>query len=97
VAADRYNLEQIGRVLNAAHKKQPLNSYLLRRACPEIQELYLIIQGIQDRLSWALDYDSADAIESHHQALLSKVRRIEGAATREAKVRGWDFIEIEDL
>jgi hypothetical protein len=46
--------------------------------------LYLNIQGIRDQLSWALSGNSADAIESHRQALLSEVGRIEGAAAREA-------------
>jgi hypothetical protein len=74
----------MGRVANAAHKKHPVNSYQLRRACREVQKLYLNIQGIQDQLSWAINGNSADAIESHRQALLSEVGRIEGAAAREA-------------
>ncbi len=56
------------------------------------------ILGIRRQLSCALgDGDSADAIKIHRQALLSEVRRIEGAASREAQTRGWDLIEIEDL
>jgi hypothetical protein len=63
----------MGRVENSARVKQQLSGYLLRRACPEIQELYLDILGIRDQLSWALEEDRADAIESYHQELLSKV------------------------
>jgi hypothetical protein len=97
-AAGRCEREQMGHVANAAHEEQPVNSYQLRRACPEVQELYSNTLGIQKQLSWALGGgDGADAIEYHHQALLSKVRRIEGAAFQEALARGWDLIEIQDL
>jgi hypothetical protein len=55
------------------------------------------IQGIQEQLSWALSDDSADAIKSHRQALLSEVEQVEGAAVREARTRGWDLNVIEGL
>jgi hypothetical protein len=55
------------------------------------------IQGIGEQLSWALSNDSADAIKSHCQALLSEVERIEGAAVQEARTRGWDLNVIEGL
>ncbi len=56
------------------------------------------ILGIRQRLSCALgDGDSADAIESHCQALFSEMVWIEVAASREAQARGWDLIEIEYL
>jgi hypothetical protein len=55
------------------------------------------IEDIRKRLSWALNGDSAEAIESHRKALLSEVEQIEGAAAREARTRGWDLNEIEDL
>jgi hypothetical protein len=43
MAVGRCEREQMGRVANAAHKKQPANSYQLRRAWPEVQKLYLNI------------------------------------------------------
>ncbi len=55
------------------------------------------IEDFRERLSWAFDGDSAEAIESHRKALLSEVVRIEGAAAREAQTRGWDLNEIKDL
>ncbi len=55
------------------------------------------IEGFRERLSWALDGNSVEAIESHREALLSEVERIEGAAAREAQMRGWDLNEIKDL
>jgi hypothetical protein len=55
------------------------------------------IEDIRKRLSWALNGDSAEAIKSHRKALLSEVERIEGAAAREARTRGWDLNEIKDL
>jgi hypothetical protein len=55
------------------------------------------IEDIRDQLSWALKGDSAEAIKSHRKALHSEVERIEGAAAREARTRGWDLNEIEDL
>jgi hypothetical protein len=55
------------------------------------------IEDFQERLSWALNSDSAEAIKSHRKALLSEVERIEGAAAREAQTRGWDLNEIKDL
>jgi hypothetical protein len=69
----------------------------IRGASPEIQKLYLNIQGIQEQLSWALDGDSTDAIEIHCQALHSEVERIEGAAAGEARMRGWDLNVIKGL
>jgi Mg2+ and Co2+ transporter CorA len=57
----------------------------------------LSIQDIQEWLSWVLDDDIVDAIESHRRALLSEVRRIEGVATQEAQTRGWDLNVIGDL
>ncbi len=96
-AARRCEREQIGRVADAAHEEQPVNGYQLRRACPEVLQLCVNIQGIREQLSWALSDDSADAIKSHRQALLSEVERIEGAAVREARTRGWDLSVIEDL
>ncbi len=66
----------------------------MRRA---FAELCVNIEGIREQLSWALDSDSAEAIESHRKALLSEVERIEGAAAREARTRGWDLNETEDL
>jgi hypothetical protein len=74
----------MGLVTNATQENQPLNSDQLRKACREIRDQHLNIQGIQERLSWALDDDIVDAIESHGQALLSEVRRIEEVATPEA-------------
>jgi hypothetical protein len=65
----------------------------MRRACAE---LCVGIENIRERLSWALDGDSVEAIESHRKALLSEVERIEGAAAREAQTRGWDLNEIKD-
>jgi hypothetical protein len=76
------------RVTNAAQEKQPRSSWMLRTACQEIQELYLNIQDILEWLSWALDNDSVNAIESHRRALFSEVSWIEGVATREAQTRG---------
>jgi hypothetical protein len=96
-AAGRCEHEQMRRVANAAHEKQPANSYELRRACPDVLELCMSIKGIPEQLSWALNGDSADAIKSHRKALLSEVERIKGAAAREAWTRGWDFNVIEDL
>ncbi len=55
------------------------------------------IEDIREQLSWALNGNSAEAIKSHRKALLSEVERIEGAAAREARTRGWDLNEIEDL
>jgi hypothetical protein len=54
-----------------------LTSYELRRACAE---LCVEIENIRERLSWALNGDSVEAIESHREALLSEVERTEGAA-----------------
>jgi hypothetical protein len=96
-ATGRCEREQIGRVADAAYKVQPVNSYQLRRACPKVLQLCVNIQGIREQLSWALSDDSADAIKSHRQALLSEVERIEGAAVREARTRGWDLNVIEGL
>ncbi len=96
-AAGRCEHEQIGRVPNAAHEKQPANSYELRRACPDVLKLCVSIKGIREQLNWALNGNSADAIKSHRKALLSEVERIEGAAAREAQTRGWDLKEIKDL
>ncbi len=78
-------------------EEQPVNSYQLRRACPEVLQLCMNIQGIREQLSWALSDNSADGIKSHHQALLSEVERIEGAAVLEARARGWDLHVIEGL
>ena len=55
------------------------------------------IQDIRERLSWVLDGNSDDLIESHRRVLLSEVGRNEEVATREAQMRGWDLNEIEDL
>ncbi len=93
-AAGRCGREQIARVANAAHEEWPANSYELRRTCAE---LCVSIEDIQERLSWALNGDSAEAIKSHRKALFSEVERIEGAAAREARTRGWDLNEIKDL
>jgi hypothetical protein len=41
------------------------------------------IEDVREWLSWALNGDSAEAIKSHREALLSEVERIEGAAARE--------------
>jgi hypothetical protein len=38
-AAGRCEREQIGPVADAAHEEQPVNSYQLRRACPEVLQL----------------------------------------------------------
>ena len=65
----------------------------MRRACAE---LCLGIEGFRERLSWALDDDSIEAVKSHREALLSEVERIEEAAAREAQTRGWDLKEIKD-
>ncbi len=97
-AAGRCEREQMGQVANAAREKQLADGFQLQEACPEVRELYLNILGVQRRLSCAIgDGDGAVAIENHCQALLSEVRRIEGAVSREAQTRGWDLIEIEDL
>jgi hypothetical protein len=96
-AAGRCWREQIGRVADAAHEEQPVNSYQLRRAWLEVLQLCLNIQAIREQLSWALSDDSANAIKSHRQALLSEVERIEGAAVREARTRGWNLNVIEGL
>jgi hypothetical protein len=61
-ATGRCEHEQMGRVVNAAHKEQLVNSYQVGRACPEVLQLCVNIQGIREQLSWALDGDSADAI-----------------------------------
>ncbi len=92
--AGRCEHEQIARAMNAAHEEQPANGYELRRACAE---LCVNIEDIRKRLCWALNGDSAEAIKSHRKALLSEVERIEGAAAREARTRGWDLNKIEDL
>jgi hypothetical protein len=55
------------------------------------------IEGIREQLSWALNGDSAEAIKSHRKALLSEEERIEGAAAREARMRGWDLNVIKGL
>ncbi len=94
MAAGRCEREQIARVANATHEEQPANGYELRRACAE---LCVNIEDIRKRLSWALNGDRAEAIKSHRKALLSEVERIEGAAALEARTRGWDLNEIEDL
>ncbi len=93
-AAGRCEHEQIARVANAAHEEQPANGYELRRACAD---LCVNIEDIRKRLSWALNGDSAETIESHRKALLSEVERIKGAAAQEARTRGWDLNEIKDL
>ncbi len=93
-AAGRCEREQIARVANAAHEERPANSYELRRACAE---LCVNIEDIRSRLSWALNGDSTEAIKSHRKVLLSEVERIEGAAAREARTRGWNLNKIEDL
>jgi hypothetical protein len=54
MAAGRWEREQMGRVANAAHEKQPTDSYQLQRACPEVQKLYLNTLGIRKQLSLAL-------------------------------------------
>jgi hypothetical protein len=77
-AAGGCKREQIARNANAAHQERPANNYELRRACAE---LCMGIEGFRERLSWALDGDSVEAIESHREALLSEVERIEGAAS----------------
>ena len=84
-AAGRCEREQIARVANAAHQEQQAKSYEMRRACAE---LCVGIGNIRERLSWALNGDSAEAIKSHRKALLSEVERIKGAAAREARTRG---------
>ncbi len=61
------------------------NNYELRRACAE---LCVSIEDIRERLSWALNGDSVEAIKSHRKALLSEVEQIEGAAAREAQTKG---------
>jgi hypothetical protein len=66
----------------------------MRRACAE---LCLGIEGFRERLSWALEGDSVEAIESHREALLSEVERIEGAAAREAQTRGRDLNKVKEL
>ena len=66
----------------------------MRRACAE---LCVGIENFRERLSWELDGDSVEAIESHRKTLLSEVEGIEGAAAREAQTRGWDLNEIKDL
>jgi hypothetical protein len=63
-ATDRCGREQIGRVADAAHEEQPVNSYQLRRACPEVLLLCVNIQGIREQLSWALSDDSANALRA---------------------------------
>jgi hypothetical protein len=93
-AAGRCEREQIAQNANAAHQERPANNYELRRVCAE---LCVGIENIREQLSWALNGDSVEAIESHREALLSKVERIEGAAAREAQTRGWDLNEIKDL
>jgi hypothetical protein len=93
-AAGRCEREQIARIANAAREERPANGYELRRACAE---LCVGIEDIRERLSWALNGGSAEAIKSHCKALLSEVERIEGAAAREAQTRGWDLNEIKDL
>jgi hypothetical protein len=93
-AAGRSEREQIVRTANAAHQERRAKSYELRRACAE---LCVGIEGFQERLSWELDGDSVEAVESHREALLSEVERIEGVAAREAQTRGWDLNEIKDL
>ncbi len=55
------------------------------------------IEGIREQLSWVLNGGDAKAIKSHRKALLSEVEPIEGAAAQEARMRGWDLNEIEDL
>jgi hypothetical protein len=57
----------------------------------------LNIQGIRDQLSWAPKGNSANAIASHCQALLSEEGRIEEAAAREAQAKGWDLNVIKGL
>ena len=86
-AAGRCEREQIGRGADAAHEEQPVNSYQLRRDCPEVLQLCVNIQGIREQLSWALSDDNADAIKSHRQALLSEVEQVEEAAVQEARTR----------
>jgi hypothetical protein len=93
-AAGRCEREQIAGIANAAHQERPANGYELRRACAE---LCVNIEDIREQLSWALNGDSAEAIKSHREALLSEVERIEGAAAREAQTRGWDLNVIKDL
>jgi hypothetical protein len=57
----------------------------------------LNILHIRKRLSWVLHGDSINAIESYCGVLLSEVRQIEGVATQEAQMRGWNLNENEDL
>jgi hypothetical protein len=45
-AAGRCEREQIGRGADTAHEEQPVNSYQLRRACPEVLQLCVNIQGL---------------------------------------------------
>ncbi len=45
-AAGRCEREQMWKVANAAHEKQPANSYKLRRACPDVLKLCMNIKGI---------------------------------------------------
>ncbi len=52
----------------------------MRSACAE---LCLKTEGFRERLSWKLDGGSVEVIESHREALLSEVERIEGAAAQE--------------
>ncbi len=81
-AAGRCEREQIARTANAAHQERPAKSYKMRRICAE---LCAGIEDFRKRLSRALEGDSVEAIESHREALLSEVERIEGAAAREAQ------------
>ncbi len=81
-AAGRCELEQIARSANAAHQEQQAKSYEVRRTCAE---LCLGIKDFLEPLSRALKGDNVKAIESHREALLSEVERIEGAAAREAQ------------
>jgi hypothetical protein len=70
-------------------REQPANSDELQRACQEVRELYSNILGKRQGLSYALGHGySADAIKSQRGALLSEMRLIEGAASREAQTRG---------
>ncbi|MFO0007417.1 MAG: hypothetical protein ACK559_40510, partial [bacterium] len=66
----------------------------MRSVCAELCKG---IEDFRERLSRALKGDSVEAIESHREALLSEVERIEGAAAREAQTRGRDLNEVKEL
>jgi hypothetical protein len=64
-AAGRCEREQIAQIANAAHQERLAKSYEMRRACAE---LCVGIENIRERLSWELDGDSVEAVESHREA-----------------------------